>query len=92
MQLNSIAVMDVVAFGDNGTILAIQQVKPGQLSLCVGRRLCHLISAEFSCLCLLGSYYFSHCYMSSIASGGIFDLLDMHCSRAGRKTVQSPVI
>ena len=88
MQLNSITVMDVVAFGGSalGTILAIQQVN-GQLLFMWEGVFVILISAEFFLpMRLLGSYF--HIAMNGMAaSDKIFDLLDMPVRAQGTKTV-----
>ena len=88
MQLNSITVMDVVAFGGSalGTILAIQQVNDHLLFMWEGVFVI-LISAEFFLpMRLLGSYF--HIAMNGMAaSDKIFDLLDMPVREQGTKTV-----
>ena len=88
MQLNSITVMDVVAFGGSalGTILAIQQVSDQLLVMWEGVFVI-LISAEFFLpMRLLGSYF--HIAMNGMAaSDKIFDLLDMPVREQGTKTV-----
>jgi len=88
MQLNSITVMDVVAFGGSalGTILAIQQVNDHLLVMWEGVFVI-LISAEFFLpMRLLGSYF--HIAMNGMAaSDKIFDLLDMPVREQGTKTV-----
>ena len=87
MQLNSITVMDVVAFGGSalGTILAIQQVNDQLLFMWEGVFVI-LISAEFFLpMRLLGSYF--HIAMNGMAaSDKIFDLLDMPVQEQGAKT------
>lgn len=88
MQLNSITVMDVVAFGGSAlcTILAIQQVNDQLLFMWEGVFVI-LISAEFFLpMRLLGSYF--HIAMNGMAaSDKIFDLLDMPVREQGTKTV-----
>ena len=88
MQLNSITVMDVVAFGGSalGTILAIQQVNDQFLFMWEGVFVI-LISAEFFLpMRLLGSYF--HIAMNGMAaSDKIFDLLDTPVREQGTKTV-----
>ena len=88
MQLNSITVMDVVAFGGSalGTILAIQQVNDQLLFMWEGVFVI-LISAEFFLpMRLLGSYF--HIAMNGMAaSDKIFDLLDTPVREQGTKTV-----
>lgn len=88
MQLNSITVMDVVAFGGSalGTILAIQQVNDQLLVMWEGVFVI-LISAEFFLpMRLLGSYF--HIAMNGMAaSDKIFDLIDMPVREQGTKTV-----
>ena len=87
MQLNSITVMDVVAFGGSalGTILAIQQVNDQLLFMWEGVFVI-LISAEFFLpMRLLGSYF--HIAMNGMAaSDKIFNLLDMPVQEQGAKT------
>ena len=88
MQLNSITVMDVVAFGGSalGAILAIQQVNDQLIFMWQGVFII-LISAEFFLpMRLLGSYF--HIAMNGMAaSDKIFDLLDMPVREQGTKTV-----
>ena len=88
MQLNSITVMDVVAFGGSalGTILAIQQVNDQLIFMWQGVFII-LISAEFFLpMRLLGSYF--HIAMNGMAaSDKIFDLLDTPVCEQGTKTV-----
>ena len=88
MQLNSITVMDVVAFGGSalGTILAIQHVNDHLLFMWQGVFII-LISAEFFLpMRLLGSYF--HIAMNGMAaSDKIFDLLDTPVREQGTKTV-----
>lgn len=88
MQLNSITVMDVVAFGGSalGMILAIQQVNDQLLFMWEGVFVI-LISAEFFLpMRLLGSYF--HIAMNGMAaSDKIFDLLDTPVREQGTKTV-----
>lgn len=88
MQLNSITVMDVVAFGGSalGMILAIQQVNDQLIFMWQGVFII-LISAEFFLpMRLLGSYF--HIAMNGMAaSDKIFDLLDMPVREQGTKTV-----
>lgn len=88
MQLNSITVMDVVAFGGSalGMILAIQQVNDQLIFMWQGVFII-LISAEFFLpMRLLGSYF--HIAMNGMAaSDKIFDLLDMPVRAQGTKTV-----
>ena len=88
MQLNSITVMDVVAFGGSalGAILAIQQVNDQLIFMWQGVFII-LISAEFFLpMRLLGSYF--HIAMNGMAaSDKIFDLLDTPVREQGTKTV-----
>lgn len=88
MQLNSITVMDVVAFGGSalGMILAIQQVNDQLIFMWQGVFII-LISAEFFLpMRLLGSYF--HIAMNGMAaSDKIFDLLDTPVREQGTKTV-----
>lgn len=78
MQLNSVSVMDIVAYGGAalGTIVAVLHFLQGSLSL-MGVIAILLLSAEFFLpMRLLGSYF--HIAMNGIAaSGKIFRLLDL---------------
>lgn len=78
MQLNSVSVMDIVAYGGAalGSIVAILHFLQGSLSL-MGVVTILLLSAEFFLpMRLLGSYF--HIAMNGIAaSGKIFRLLDL---------------
>lgn len=78
MQLNSISIMDIIAFGGAaiGSIVALNQFKSGNVSL-GGVLVIVLLSSEFFIpLRLLGSFF--HVSMNGIAaSEKIFKLLDM---------------
>lgn len=78
MQLNSVSVMDIVAYGGAalGSIVAVLNFLHGSLSL-MGAVCITLLSAEFFLpMRLLGSYF--HIAMNGIAaSGKIFRLLDL---------------
>ena len=79
MQLNSITIMDLVAYGGAalGVIMAVTQMHQGHVDL-FGCVLIILLSADFlSCLCgLLGSFF--HIAMNGMAAADkIFKLLDL---------------
>ncbi len=78
MQLNSISVMDLVAYGASalGIIVAIQQMMIGNLTLAQGFIIVVLSAEFFLPLRLLGSYF--HIAMNGIASSDkIFKFLDL---------------
>ena len=88
MQLNSITIMDLVAFGGAaaGTIVALFQYKNGQIP--VGSLfIIILLSSEFFIpLRLLGSYF--HIAMNGMAaSDRIFGILDAENKREGSKNI-----
>lgn len=87
MQLNSVSVMDMIAYGGAaiGSIVAISGYMNGQVSL-FGVICIVLLSAEFFIpLRLLGSYF--HIAMNGIAaSGKIFRILDKPLNKAGNAT------
>ena len=78
MQLNSITVMDIIAYGGAalGTIIAIWQYSRGDISL-AGCLMIILLSADFFIpMRMLGSFF--HIAMNGMAAAGkIFTLLDM---------------
>lgn len=84
MQLNSITIMDVIAYGGAaiGSILAVYNFKTGNIDLS-GCILIILLSAEFFLpMRLLGSFF--HIAMNGMAaSGKIFKLLDITESEDG---------
>lgn len=84
MQLNSVSVMDIIAYGGAsiGSIVAINSYMHGNVSL-FGVICIVLLSAEFFIpLRLLGSFF--HIAMNGIAaSGKIFRILDMPLKDAG---------
>lgn len=84
MQLNSIAVMDLVAYGGTalGMILAVLQFRSGSVSL-LGCLMILLLAAEFFLpMRLLGSYF--HTAMNGMAAAQkIFRLLDLPESEKG---------
>lgn len=92
MQLNSISVMDIVAYGGAaiGMIVALLDVQEGLLSF-KGCLFVMLIAVEFFLpLRLLGSYF--HIAMNGIAaSKKIFNLLDMPISKVEKKECQQAV-
>ncbi|MFV0551172.1 MAG: ABC transporter ATP-binding protein/permease [Anaerorhabdus sp.] len=78
MQLNSISVMDLVAYGASalGIIVAIEQMIRGNLTLAQGFIIVVLSAEFFLPLRLLGSYF--HIAMNGIASSDkIFKFLDL---------------
>lgn len=89
MQLNSITIMDIVAYGGAaiGMIVAITQYRYGYVSLS-GCLLIILLSAEFFIpMRLLGSFF--HIAMNGMsASEKIFYLLDLHEEAKEGKIVQ----
>lgn len=78
MQLNSIAVMDIIAYGGAaiGTIIAIFEFQKGAIDF-LGFFIIVMLSSEFFIpLRLLGSFF--HVAMNSVAaSNKIFELLDL---------------
>ncbi len=78
MQLNSITIMDLVAYGGAalGVVLAVSQLQQGQVTL-AGALLIILLAAEFFIpMRLLGSFF--HIAMNGMAaSDKIFHLLDL---------------
>ena len=84
MQLNSITIMDLVAYGGSalGILIALGQFRQGALSL-AGCLLILLLSADFFIpMRLLGSYF--HIAMNGMAaSDKIFRLLDLPEPEAG---------
>lgn len=90
MQLNSISVMDLIAFGGAalGIILAIFEFRSGRISL-IGMLLIILLSSEFFIpLRLLGSFF--HIAMNGMsASENIFKILDHPLDKKGELTLDS---
>ncbi len=86
MQLNSITIMDLIAYGGAaiGIILAVLQFRNGSVDL-MGALLIILLSADFFLpMRLLGSYF--HIAMNGMAaSDKIFKLLDLEESEKGTK-------
>lgn len=86
MQLNSIIVMDLIAYGGAalGIILAVWQFQAGKLSL-FGALLVILLSAEFFLpMRLLGSYF--HIAMNGMAAADkLFALLDLPDAQTGSR-------
>ena len=78
MQLNSITIMDLVAYGGAalGVIMAVTQLQKGQVTL-AGAMLIILLSADFFIpMRMLGSYF--HIAMNGMAAADkIFALLDL---------------
>lgn len=87
MQLNSIIVMDLIAYGGAalGIILAVWQFHTGSLSL-FGALLVILLAAEFFLpMRLLGSYF--HIAMNGMAAADkLFALLDLPDAQTGTHT------
>lgn len=87
MQLNSIIVMDLIAYGGAalGMILAVWQFHTGSLSL-FGALLVILLAAEFFLpMRLLGSYF--HIAMNGMAAADkLFALLDLPDAQTGTHT------
>lgn len=90
MQLNSITVMDLIAYGGAalGVILAVTQFRAGRVGL-AGCLLILLLAAEFFLpMRLLGSYF--HIAMNGMAaSDKIFHLLDLPEQPAATRPVPS---
>lgn len=88
MQLNSVSVMDIVAYGGAalGSIVAVLNFLHGSISF-MGVLCITLLSAEFFLpMRLLGSYF--HIAMNGVAaSGKIFRLLDVEESSLQTKTM-----
>ena len=88
MQLNSITVMDLIAYGGAalGVILAALQFRAGQVGL-AGCLMIILLAADFFLpMRLLGSFF--HIAMNGMAaSDKIFRLLDLPEARKGTRTV-----
>ena len=86
MQLNSIIVMDLIAYGGAalGIILAVWQFQAGELSL-FGALLVILLAAEFFLpMRLLGSYF--HIAMNGMAAADkLFALLDLPDAQTGSR-------
>lgn len=86
MQLNSIIVMDLIAYGGAalGIILAVWQFQAGKLSL-FGALLVILLAAEFFLpMRLLGSYF--HIAMNGMAAADkLFALLDLPDAQTGSR-------
>lgn len=96
MQLNSISVMDLVAYGGAaiGMIVAISEFRQGEVSL-AGTIMIVFLSAEFFLpLRLLGSFF--HISMNGLAaSKKIFELLDLDEPLKGKEIIaakQSSII
>ncbi len=93
MQLNSVSVMDIVAYGGAaiGSIVAIQGYLDGRVSL-YGVICIVLLSSEFFIpLRLLGSFF--HIAMNGIAaSGKIFRLLDLPAVEKKEGKIQDDMI
>lgn len=88
MQLNSVSVMDIVAYGGAaiGSIVAITGYMNGNVSLFAVISIVLLSSEFFLPLRLLGSFF--HIAMNGIAaSGKIFKLLDIEDTRGNRQSL-----
>ena len=92
MQLNSITVMDLVAFGGAavGTIIALNEFLKGNISF-AGAFIIIMLSSEFFIpLRLLGSFF--HIAMNGMAaSEKIFYILDMENPEMGLQTIESNI-
>lgn len=90
MQLNSIIVMDLIAYGGAalGIVLAVRQFHAGSLSL-FGAILVILLAAEFFLpMRLLGSYF--HIAMNGMAAADkLFALLDLPDASTGNRSFPS---
>lgn len=89
MQLNSISIMDLIAFGGAavGTIIAVLEFKNGNIGL-AGAFIIIILSSEFFIpLRLLGSFF--HIAMNGMAaSEKIFRILDMEIGENGDKFIE----
>lgn len=93
MQLNSVSVMDIVAYGGAaiGSIVALQGYFTGRVSLYVVICIVLLSSEFFIPLRLLGSFF--HIAMNGIAaSGKIFRLLDLPTLEKKEEKIQDNTI
>jgi ABC-type transport system involved in cytochrome bd biosynthesis fused ATPase/permease subunit len=90
MQLNSITIMDLIAYGGAalGVILAVSRYAGGKVSL-IGALLIILLAADFFLpMRLLGSYF--HIAMNGMAaSDKIFRLLDLPEPKQGTETIEA---
>ncbi|WP_244310746.1 DUF454 family protein [Paenibacillus ottowii] len=90
MQLNSVAVMDLIAFGGAaaGVLVAISEYSSGHIGL-AGALIIVLLSAEFFIpLRLLGSYF--HIAMNGMAaSDQIFQMLNTEDLVQGQQSIQA---
>lgn len=88
MQLNSITLMDLIAYGGAaiGIIFALLEFRAGNLTLAQSIIFILLASEFFIPLRLLGSYF--HIAMNgATAANEIFDILDMPSPKGGTKTI-----
>lgn len=88
MQLNSVSVMDLVAYGGAaiGMIITVQEFLAGRVELAGAFTLILLASEFFIPLRLLGSFF--HIAMNGMsASDKIFRILDMEEGSGGRKEI-----
>lgn len=92
MQLNSITIMDIIAYGGSalGMILAVTQLKLGNIDFS-GCLLVILLSADFFIpMRQLGSFF--HVAMNGMAaSDKIFNLLDLDENKKNRKIISNDV-
>lgn len=90
MQLNSISVMDLIAFGGAaiGTIIAVNEFIKGSISFS-GAFIIIMLSSEFFIpLRLLGSFF--HIAMNGMAaSDKIFNILDMEVPKKGSENLET---
>ena len=93
MQLNSISVMDIVAYGGAavGMVVVVQQYLQGQVSLAGTLTIVLLASEFFIPLRLLGSFF--HIAMNGMAaSDKIFAILDLPENEDGDEVLESDTI
>lgn len=92
MQLNSITIMDLVAFGGAavGTIIALNEFMKGNIGF-AGTFIIIMLSSEFFIpLRLLGSFF--HIAMNGMAaSDKIFNILDMENPKTGTESIDSNI-
>ncbi|MFV0351771.1 MAG: ABC transporter ATP-binding protein/permease [Oscillospiraceae bacterium] len=91
MQLNSVTLMDLIAYGGAalGIVVAVTQLAAGNLAFAGCFAILLLASDFFIPLRLLGSFF--HVAMNgAAASEKIFKLLDLPLPQSGNKTIQTP--
>lgn len=88
MQLNSVTVMDIIAYGGAaiGVIISVSQVAAGSISLAQAFLIIMLAADFFLPLRMLGSFF--HVAMNGMAaSDKLFRILDMEEPQRGSKTI-----